>query len=81
MDLCPNPFDKSLYMSPFPKHFEAPRFEKYQGKGNPIDHIKEFCASCIKLSDEPPYLMILLPCSLGGLALEWYSKLPSTIKS
>ncbi len=68
-------------MPPFQKHFEAPRFEKYRGKGNPIDHIREFCASCIELSDEPTYLMRLFPHSLGGLALEWYSKLPGNIKS
>ena len=36
MDLCPNPFDKSLYMPSFPKHFEAPRFKKYQGKAIPL---------------------------------------------
>ena len=28
-DLHPNPFDKIMYMPPFLKHFEAPRFEKY----------------------------------------------------
>ena len=80
-DLRPNPFDKSLYMPPFPRHFEAPRFQKYRGKGNPIDHIQEFCASCIKLSDEPTYLMRFFLHSLGGPALKWYSKLPGNIKS
>lgn len=68
-------------MPPFPRHFEAPRFEKYRGKGNPIDHIREFCASCTKLINEPTYLMRLFPRSLGGPALEWYSKLLGNIKS
>lgn len=68
-------------MPPFPKHFEAPRFEKYRGKGNPVDHIRELCASCTELSDEPTYLMRLFPRSLGGPTLEWYSKFPGTIKS
>ena len=80
-DLCPNPFDKSLYMPPFPKHFKAPRFEKYRRKGNPIDHICEFCVSCTKLSDDPTYLMRLFPHSLGGPALELYSKFLDSIKS
>lgn len=31
-DLCPYPFDRSLYMPPFPLHFENPRFDKYRGK-------------------------------------------------
>ena len=80
-DLHLNPFDKSLYMPPFPRHYEAPRFEKYRGKCNPLDHIWEFYASCTELSDEPTYLMRLFPHSLGGPALEWYSKLPRIIKS
>ena len=68
-------------MPPFPKKIEAPTFEKYQGKGNLVDHIHEFLASCTKLSDDPTYLMRLFPHSLGQTTLEWYSKLPGTIKS
>lgn len=41
-NLCPYLFDKSLAMKLFPKGFEIPKFDKYQGTGNPEDHIKEF---------------------------------------
>ena len=58
-DLCPNPFDKSLYMPPFPKHFEAPNFEKYKGNGNPKDHIRAFFTACTEVSYEETYLMRL----------------------
>lgn len=80
-DLCPNLFDKSLYMPPFPKHFETSRFDKYQGKGNPLDHIKEFCASCMEIGQEQTYLLILFPKILSGPTPEWYSKLFGNIKS
>lgn len=76
-----NLFDKSLYMPPFPRHYEAPRFDKYRGKVNPMDRIRVFCTSCTKLSDEPTYLMRLFPHSLDGPTLEWYLKLPGNIKS
>jgi hypothetical protein len=39
-DLHPNPFDKTIYMPPFPKYFKTPRFKKYEGQGNPVDHIR-----------------------------------------
>ena len=68
-------------MSPFPKHFETQIFDKYQGKGNPLDHIREFCSSCTTIGQEQMYLMRLFPRSLGGPTLEWYSKLSSNIKS
>ena len=79
--LHPNHFDKSLYMPPFPRHYEAPRFDKYPRKDNPLHHIQEFYASYTELSDEPMYLMKLFPHSLIGPTLEWYSKLLGNIKS
>lgn len=39
---CPYPFDKTIMMMPFPKHFEIPKFEKFRGKGDPVTHVKEF---------------------------------------
>jgi hypothetical protein len=38
-DLCPYPFDNSIANVPFPARFEIPKFEKYKGTTNPIDHI------------------------------------------
>ena len=39
---CPYPFDKTITMTPFPKHFEIPKFDKFRGKSDPVTHIKEF---------------------------------------
>lgn len=46
-------------MPPFPKHFEAPNFEKYKGNGNPKDHIRAFFVACTEVSYEETYLMQL----------------------
>lgn len=46
-DLRAYPYDRSLYMLAFPPHFETPKFDKYKGKGDPRDHIREFFTSCI----------------------------------
>lgn len=42
--MCPFPFDKNLYMPPFPSRVEIPKFDKYEGNSDPQDHIREFCA-------------------------------------
>lgn len=69
------------YALPFPPHFETPKFDRYRGKGDPRDHIKEFFMACIEVAIEYTYLMRLFPKSLGGSALEWFSHLPLTITS
>lgn len=49
-DLRPFPFDHTLYMPPFPPHFEMPKFDRYQGKGDPREHIREFFTTCIEVA-------------------------------
>lgn len=41
-DIFPYPFDRSLNMIPFPKHCEIPKFDHYNGKSDPIDHVRDF---------------------------------------
>lgn len=53
-------------MSPFPPHFETPKFDKYRGKRDPRDHVKEFFTANIEVAHEETYLMHLFPKSLGG---------------
>ena len=38
----PYPFDKTIMMTPFPKHFEILKFDKFRGKSDPVTHVKEF---------------------------------------
>lgn len=50
------------------------------GKSNPQDHLREFCVMSIEFMHNTTYLMRLFPRSLGGKAMDWFSKLPPGIK-
>jgi hypothetical protein len=39
-DICPYPFNRQLTMIHFPKHCEIPKFDRYNGKTDPIDHVR-----------------------------------------
>lgn len=41
-DICPYPFDHYITMIPFLENFEIPKFDKYRGRGDPIEHAQEF---------------------------------------
>jgi len=80
-DICPYPFDRTLYMPPFPKNFETPKFDKCKGKGDPRDHLREFYIACLEVSNNDTYLMRFFPRSLGGQAVEWFAHLPPGIRT
>lgn len=75
-ELCPYPFYNSITSCHFPKHFGMPKFTKYQEKGGPHHHIKEFYMACQEVAYCDNYLLQLFPKSLSGSSLEWFSKLP-----
>jgi len=78
-EVCTYHFDRSLPMIAFPQNFTIPKFDKYKGKGDPKDHLREFYLACFEVSHNDTYLMHLFPCSLRGQAIEW-SHLPTGIK-
>lgn len=80
-DICPHPFDRSLQMISFPPNFETPIYDKYRGKTDPQDHVREFCAASMEVSHNDIYLMRLFPNSLEGQTIEWFSKLTPSIKT
>lgn len=57
----PHPFDRNLYMPPFPPHFTTPSLPKYKGKGDLVEHIREFNTKYMEITYDPTYLMILFP--------------------
>lgn len=80
-DICAYPFDKNLNMIPSPQHYEIPKYNKYDGKSDPQDHIREFCTMSMEFTHDETYLMHLFPRTLSGQSMEWFSRLPSAIKS
>ena len=78
---CPYPFDKSIMMTLFPKHFEVPKFDKFRGKSDPVTHVKESYMHCQEVAYNDVFLMWLFPKSLAGPTLEWFCRIPQrTIK-
>jgi hypothetical protein len=80
-DICPYPFNRQLTMFPFPKHCEIPKFDRYNGKTDPIDHVREFRNMSLEFAHEDTYLMRLFPRNLGGQSMEWLSKITPPINT
>jgi len=56
-DLYPYPFDQLIVMLQFLPHFVVPKFDKYRGKTDPIEHIREFFTSFINVANDELYFM------------------------
>ena len=76
--ICALPFDRSLYMVPFPRDIEVP---KYDGNGDPHDHVHHFYALCMDFIHEDTYLLRLFPRILRGKFMEWFMKLAPPLKT
>ena len=63
-------------MTPFPKHFEIPKFDKFRGKSDVVTHVKEFYMHCQGVAYNDVFLMRLFPKSLAGSTLEWFYRIP-----
>ena len=54
--ICALPFDRSLYMQPFPKDIEVPKYDKYDGNGDPHDYARHLYALSMDLCMKTPFL-------------------------
>lgn len=63
-------------MTPFPKHFEIPTFDKFRRKGDLLTHVKEVYMHCQEVAFSDVFLMHLFSKSLGGPTLEWFYRYP-----
>ena len=79
--ICALPFDRSLYMIPFPWDIEVPKYEKYNGNSDPNDHVRHFYAFSMYFIHEDTYLLRIFLRSLKGQALEWFTKISPTLKT
>ena len=55
--ICSFPFDKNLYMTPFPRDVDIPKYNKYDGNGDPHDHIRQFYALSMDFMHDDTCLM------------------------
>ncbi|XP_070004659.1 uncharacterized protein [Nicotiana sylvestris] len=67
-DLCPLP-DVQL-----PAGFKMPKFDLYEGRGDPVDHLRGFCSKMRGSGGKDELLIAYFGQSLNGSALEWYTR-------
>ena len=79
--IFPNPFDKTIDMKYFPRKFEIPQYDKYDGNGDLNDHVHQFYAMSFEFHHEDSYLMRLFPRILKGQVMEWFTNITPSIKT
>ena len=67
-------------MVSFPRDIEVPKYDKYDGNGDPHDHVHHFYALSMDFIYEDTFLLWLFPRSLRGQAMEWFMKLTPPLK-
>ncbi|XP_027168835.1 LOW QUALITY PROTEIN: uncharacterized protein LOC113768604 [Coffea eugenioides] len=68
--------------APLPVGFKTPKFNKYDGTGNPKTHLHLFANKLGRPVDDENLPLRLFPESLEGDALDWYSNLkPKEVKT
>ena len=55
-----------------PAGFKTPKFEKYDGHGDPIAHLKRYCNQLRGVEGKEELLMTYFGESLVGIASEWF---------
>ncbi|XP_070017617.1 uncharacterized protein [Nicotiana sylvestris] len=55
-----------------PLGYKTPKFEKYDGHGDPIAHLKRYCNQLWGAGEKEELLMAYFRESLVGIASEWY---------
>ncbi|XP_070026864.1 uncharacterized protein [Nicotiana sylvestris] len=57
-----------------PPGFKMPKFDLYDGHGDPVAHLRGFCSKLRGASGRDELLMAYFSQSLSGSALEWYTR-------
>ncbi|XP_070017429.1 uncharacterized protein [Nicotiana sylvestris] len=57
-----------------PAGFKMPKFDLYDGHGDPIAHLRGFCSKMRGVGGKDELLMAYFSQSLSGSALEWYTR-------
>ncbi|XP_070022012.1 uncharacterized protein [Nicotiana sylvestris] len=64
---------KKLCMFPdvwLPARFKVPKFNLYDGCGDPVDHLRVYCSEMRSVGEKDDFLMVYFSKSLTGAALE-----------
>ena len=56
-----------------PEGYKIPKFETFNGIGNPMDHLRAYCDKLVGIGKNDALIMRLFSRSLSGEALEWFT--------
>ncbi|XP_070023133.1 uncharacterized protein [Nicotiana sylvestris] len=68
---------KELSVSPdvcLPARFKVPKFNLYDGCGDPVAHLRDYCSEMRSVGEKDDLLMAYFSKSLTGAALEWHNR-------
>ncbi|XP_062028715.1 uncharacterized protein LOC133744662 [Rosa rugosa] len=76
------PYTKRLDNLRMPTGYQPPKFQQFDGKGKPKQHIAHFIETCNSAGTDGDYLVKQFVRSLQGTAFEWFTELePESIDS
>jgi len=80
--LYTKPYTKRIDALSMPCGYQPPKFNQFDGKGNPKQHIAHFIETCSNAGTEGDRLVKQFVRSLKGIAFDWYINLePESINS
>ena len=69
-------------MLKMPPNYQPPKFQQFDGKGNPRQHVAHFVETCNNAGTDGDLLVKQFVRSLKGNAFDWYTDMkPSSINS
>ncbi|KAF5187862.1 Retrovirus-related pol polyprotein from transposon opus, partial [Thalictrum thalictroides] len=70
------PLHEDLLLQEPPQHFIPPKFNLYDGSGDPLDYILQFKTNMALWPKCKDIFACLFQASLKGSAMDWYHRLP-----
>ena len=81
-NLYTKPYTKRIDLLHMPHGYQPPKFNQFDGKGNPKQHIARFIETCSNAGTEGHQLVKQFVRSLKGIAFDWCTDLePESINS
>ena len=82
MHLYTKPYTKRIDALRTPHGYQPPKFNQFDGKGNPKQNVAHFIETCSNTGTEGNKLVKQFVRSLKGIAFDWYTDLePESINS
>ena len=75
--LYTKPYTKRIDALRMPHGYQPPKFNQFDGKGNPKQHVAHFIETCSNAGTEGDRLVKQFVRTLKGIAFDWYTDLES----